>query len=102
MKVLKFGGSSLATPAAIRSVGAIVVEARRSEPVLVVVSAFRGVTDRLLECARLAEHGDVKYLRAFDEIVRRHRASVTALVPPRRDYTWQHVDVLLADLRRTL
>jgi len=102
MKVLKFGGSSLATPAAIRAVGAIVVEARRSEPVLVVVSAFRGVTDRLLECARLAEHGDVKYLRAFDEIARRHRASVTALVTHRRAHTRKDVDALLEELRSTL
>jgi aspartokinase/homoserine dehydrogenase 1 len=102
MKVLKFGGSSLATAAAIRAVGAIVVEARRSEPVLVVVSAFRGVTDQLLECARMAERGDVEYLHVFDEIARRHRASVAALVTRRQAQTRKQVDVLLDELRSTL
>ncbi len=102
MKVLKFGGSSLATAAAIRAVGAIVVEARRSEPVLVVVSAFRGVTDQLLECARMAERGDVEYLHIFDEIARRHRASVAALVTRRQAQTRKQVDVLLDELRSTL
>jgi aspartokinase/homoserine dehydrogenase 1 len=102
MNVLKFGGSSLATPAAIRAVGAIVIAARRREPVLVVVSAFRGVTDQLLECARLAERGDVKYLRVFDGIARRHRAAVTALVARRRAHTRKEVDTLLDELRSTL
>ena len=58
MRVLKFGGSSLATPARIRDVGRIVLDKQRSEPVIVVVSAFQGVTNQLLECARLAERGD--------------------------------------------
>jgi aspartokinase/homoserine dehydrogenase 1 len=102
MKVLKFGGSSLATAAAIRAVGAIVVEARRREPVLVVVSAFRGVTDQLLECARMAERGDVEYVHVFDEIARRHRASVGALVTRRQAQTRKQVDALLDELRSTL
>jgi bifunctional aspartokinase / homoserine dehydrogenase 1 len=102
MKVLKFGGSSLATAAAIRAVGAIVVEARRSEPVLVVVSAFRGVTDQLLECARMAERGDVEYLHVFDEIARRHRTSVASLVTRRQAHTRKQVDTLLDELRSTL
>jgi aspartokinase len=32
MKILKFGGSSLATPANVRTVGRIVLDARRREP----------------------------------------------------------------------
>ena len=102
MKVLKFGGSSLATPAAIRAVGVIVLDARLREPVLVVVSAFRGVTDQLLDCARLAERGDVGYLRAFNQIARRHRASVTALVARGRAGTRKQVDTLLDELKSTL
>jgi len=37
MKILKFGGSSLSTPATIRDVGRILLEARRREPVIGVV-----------------------------------------------------------------
>ena len=42
MKILKFGGSSLATPAAIRAVASIVLRARRAEPVLVVEAEKNG------------------------------------------------------------
>ena len=68
MKVMKFGGSSLASPATVRQVGEIVLAARRREPVIVVVSAFKGVTNQLLECARLAERSGPGYEEAFDRI----------------------------------
>lgn len=57
MVVMKFGGTSVADAAAIRRLVAIV----RSEPDprrFVVVSALAGVTDRLLELARIAGAGD--------------------------------------------
>src|SRR5712691_10211303 len=80
MKVLKFGGSSLSTPATIRDVGRILLDARRREPVIGVVSAFQGVTNQLLECARLAERADASYLELFDQIARRHRSAVSHLM----------------------
>jgi bifunctional aspartokinase / homoserine dehydrogenase 1 len=102
MKILKFGGSSLATPATVRAVASIVLNARRTEPVVVVVSAFQGVTNQLLECARLAEQGDDRYLDSFEALARRHRAAVAALVTRRRAQTRKHVDALLAELESTL
>ena len=102
MRVLKFGGSSLATPATIREVGRIVLAARRREPVIVVVSAFQGVTNQLLECARLAEHADASYEEAFEQIARRHRSAVAHLVGRRPARVRVHVDALLAELRSTL
>ena len=112
MKVLKFGGSSLATPATIRDVGRILVDARRREPVIAVVSAFQGVTNQLLECARLAERADASYEDAFEQIARRHRSAVTHLLgsgkPKGPRYARgaarvrAQVDVLLAELRSTL
>ena len=68
MRILKFGGSSLATPATIRGVGRILLDARRQEPVVAVVSAFQGVTNQLLECARLAERSDAQFATVFDDI----------------------------------
>ncbi|HMD34531.1 MAG TPA: hypothetical protein VKH42_06170, partial [Vicinamibacterales bacterium] len=68
MRVLKFGGSSLSTPATIRDVGRILLDARRREPVIGVVSAFQGVTNQLLECARLAEHADTAHEALFEQI----------------------------------
>ena len=80
MRVLKFGGSSLATPATIRDVGRILLAARRREPVIGVVSAFQGVTNHLLECARLAERADASFEEAFEQIAKRHRSAVSQLL----------------------
>src|SRR2546430_10873554 len=102
MNVLKFGGSSLSTPATIRGVGRILLEARRREPIIVVVSAFQGVTNQLLECARLAERDDASHGEVFDAIARRHRASVSKLVKKRRARVRAQVDALLAELQSTL
>src|SRR5437879_3784003 len=54
-RVLKFGGSSVATPDRIRDVVRIVLNSMNGVPAVVVVSAFQGVTNDLLNCARLAE-----------------------------------------------
>src|SRR5207248_2123855 len=58
MKVLKFGGSSLSTPERIRDAVRIALKASKRERVVVVVSAFQGITNQLLECSRLAAAGD--------------------------------------------
>ena len=102
MKILKFGGSSLSTPATIRGVGRILLEARRREPVIGVVSAFQGVTNQLLECARLAERGDDAFEAAFETIAKRHRAAVSQLVTKRRARVRAAVDALLTELHSTL
>jgi len=102
MKILKFGGSSLSTPATIRGVGRILLEARRREPVIGVVSAFQGVTNQLLECARLAERADAAYLELYDQIARRHRSAVSHLVGRRPGRVGAQVDELLAELASTL
>ena len=100
MKVLKFGGSSLATPDRIRDVGRIVLEAARTEPIIVVVSAFQGITNHLLECARLAERGDAGAERALQGIATRHRQASKTLLGARRGARMvEHVDAQLAELR---
>src|SRR5438093_6208224 len=102
MKILKFGGSSLSTPATIRAVGAILSAARRRDPLVVVVSAFEGVTNQLLECARLAERPDGNYEQAFERVARRHRTAVTQLISRGRVRVRSQVDALLTELRDTL
>jgi aspartokinase/homoserine dehydrogenase 1 len=115
MKILKFGGSSLSTPATIRDVGRILLEARRHGPVIGVVSAFQGVTDQLLECARLAERADSSYEDLLEQIARRHRSAVTRLLGPGsrkgrkglrhtrgRARVRSQVEALLNELRSTL
>jgi len=57
MVVMKFGGSSVATSAALARVCAIVAAERRRK--IVVVSALGGVTDALLAAAAQAGAGDL-------------------------------------------
>src|SRR5262245_24955620 len=102
MRVMKFGGSSLSTPATIKQVATIVRAARRREPVIVVVSAFEGVTNQLLECARLAEAADAGYELAVDRIEKRHRSAVQQLLGGTAARARKDVEALLGELRSTL
>ncbi len=77
MKVMKFGGSSLATPERIKAVARILLAEKGSA--IVVVSAFQGITNQLLECAKLAEKGDEAYLSLYSKIVMRHHHALDAL-----------------------
>ena len=103
MKILKFGGSSLATTDCIRGVARIVLKEARRGPVIVVLSAFQGVTNQLLDCARLAEKNDRRYNAAWKKIAGRHRSAVDSLVGRRRAIRIRsQVDTLLGDLHDAL
>ena len=54
MKVLKFGGSSVANSENIQKVLAIVEEASKKDEIVVLVSAFGKTTDKLLAAANSA------------------------------------------------
>ena len=78
MKVLKFGGSSVATPDSILKVRSIVKS--QKEPVVVVVSAMGGVTDELIAISSLAEAADASYLEKLQALKKRHLDACDALV----------------------
>ena len=84
MRILKFGGSSLATPERIRQVGRIVFRTADEEQIVVVVSAFQGITNQLLACARLAGNPEREWQAAWRKIVDRHRSAIRALVSKKR------------------
>jgi aspartokinase/homoserine dehydrogenase 1 len=62
MKVLKFGGSSVADADSIRKVVQIAHAASNTEPTIVVLSAVSGTTDTLIELGQSAVSGDGAYL----------------------------------------
>ena len=78
--MLKFGGSSLATPDRVRDVGRIVLNTVNGSPAVIVVSAFQGVTNQLIDCARLAERRDPEYGRAYDRIGTCHHSAIDSLL----------------------
>lgn len=70
MKVMKFGGTSVGSAANIANVKKIISGV--NEPIVVVVSAFKSITDKLLTTSQLAAAGDYSYEREFREIVEQH------------------------------
>lgn len=83
MIVLKFGGSSVATPERITAVLDILESYIRSGKKLTVVfSAMGGVTDSLLRMASLAEQGDPAYLELFEQFTIRHEEVCWTLLGP--------------------
>jgi len=80
MKVLKFGGSSVATSENINKVISIVKESSYKNEVAVVVSALGGVTDLLLEAGFLACAGNDTYKNKFIEIEKKHLLVIRELI----------------------
>jgi bifunctional aspartokinase / homoserine dehydrogenase 1 len=102
-KVIKFGGSSVASPERIRAVASIVLKAAKKERVIVVVSAFQGVTNQLLECAQFAERGNKEFQSIYKKIVKRHIATLKILHnghPPKNVIA--HTEVLMSELHDAL
>lgn len=79
MKVLKFGGSSVATPERIKSVIEIIKPYLKAE-VTVVFSAFGGVTDTLIAVSKLALEGKPEYKSKMAELEKRHLDAVRELI----------------------
>jgi len=79
MKVMKFGGSSVATPARIQAVIEIIKPHLLNE-VAVVFSAFGGVTDTLIQISKLALEGNLDYKNRMAELEKRHLDSVRELI----------------------
>ncbi|HET6451253.1 MAG TPA: aspartate kinase, partial [Spirochaetia bacterium] len=82
MRVLKFGGSSVADGERMAAVTGIIAEAARKDRVAVVLSAMKPVTDRLIAAARLAEKGSEELRPALETIREQHFAAVRSLFPP--------------------
>jgi len=79
MKVLKFGGTSVGSVNSILSVKKIVEAVE--EPVIVVVSALDGITDKLINMSITASKGDSSYKKEFSEMVARHLTVIKGVVP---------------------
>lgn len=78
MKVLKFGGSSVASASTVTQVRSI-IESEVDKPIVVVVSALGGVTDRLIEAANQAAKGLSSYEVVINLIISQHQNMVNEL-----------------------
>ncbi len=101
MKVLKFGGTSVGSVKSILSLKRIVENEAKHQPVVVVVSALGGITDKLLATSRLARIGDDQWKEEFDSMVNRHHKMIDTIIDDTkaREDLFNTVDALLEQLR---
>lgn len=100
MKVLKFGGSSVATADSIKKVWNIAIEAAKNDKAIIVVSAFGGVTDLLQLAGEQANLKDETYLKTLSLISERHHTGATHL--KLSDTAINHLEGLLGQLKNIL
>ena len=101
MKVLKFGGTSVGSVKSILCLKRIVEREARRQPVVVVVSALGGITDKLLSTAQFALRGDDRYKEEFDAMVARHHKMIDTIItePKKREDLFNAVDALFEQLK---
>lgn len=81
MKVLKFGGSSVAKPERILGIAKILKDYyTQGEKFTVVFSAFGGVTDSLIQMSELAAEGSEDYLIHYEAFKTRHLEAASELL----------------------
>lgn len=106
-RVLKFGGTSVATGDRLRKVAEIVERAAQDQPVVVVVSALGGMTNGLDEVITLAVQGEGNFEDRIAErmnefVARHHNATAELANPDHRRGLMESVDHLLNDVRERL
>ena len=101
MKVMKFGGTSVGSVKSILSLKKIVETEARTQPVVVVVSALDGITDKLIATSKLAQQGDEHYREEFDAMVTRHHQMIEAIIQDdkKRIDLFNNVDQLFDQLK---
>lgn len=80
MKIIKFGGSSVANPDNIQRVFSILHTKLKEQEIAVVFSAFGGVTETLLKIAQLAREGDEAYRELLQSLEEKHLIVVRQLI----------------------
>ena len=101
MKVLKFGGTSVGSVKSILSLKRIVEAESKRQPVIVVVSALSGITDKLISTSRLALNGDERYKVEFEAMVDRHYKLIDTIItePRKREILFHTIDSLFEQLK---
>jgi bifunctional aspartokinase / homoserine dehydrogenase 1 len=81
MRILKFGGTSVGSVQAIQQLMRIVQQQLEQDRLMVVVSAFSGTTDQLIECGTRAAQGQESYKDIIQQVEQRHLTAVKEILP---------------------
>jgi aspartokinase/homoserine dehydrogenase 1 len=98
---MKFGGTSVGSVKSILSLKKIVETEARTQPVVVVVSALDGITDKLIATSKMAKQGDEHYREEFDAMVTRHHQMIEAIIQDekKRIDLFNNIDQLFEQLK---
>ena len=101
MKVLKFGGTSVGSVESILSLKSIVEREAEKQPVIVVVSALGGITDKLIYTSQLALKGNEAWKDEYQNMVDRHHKMIDTIITDtkKREELFNKVDALFEQLR---
>lgn len=88
MKVLKFGGTSVAHSQNILLVEKIIKDQSLKSKIVVIVSALHGVTDQLISAAECASVKDEKYIQIAQNLEEKHISLVKDLFPIAEQSSW--------------
>ncbi len=100
MKVLKFGGTSVGSVKSILSLKRIVENEARKQPIVVVVSALGGITDKLIATSKMAVEGDEGWKASYQDMVNRHHKMIDTIITDLndRELLFNKVDTLFEQL----
>ena len=98
---MKFGGTSVGSVKSILSLKKIVETEARTQPVVVVVSALDGITDKLIATSQMAKQGDEHWREEFDAMVDRHHQMIEAIISDdkKRIDLFNNIDQLFDQLK---
>lgn len=88
MKVLKFGGTSVAHSQNILLVEKIIKDESLKNKIVVIVSALHGVTDQLIRAAEQASVKDENYIQIVQNLEEKHISLVKDLFPITEQSSW--------------
>ncbi len=98
MKILKFGGSSICSANNIQKIGEIIKS--QNDNIIVVISAFSGITDKIMTMARMAVVNNEYYNTEFKNICKIHESIINEIIAPNKQKEVNTtVDFMLSDLK---
>ena len=103
LQVMKFGGTSVGDAECIARTVKIIAQAVKENPCVAVVSAMGGVTNRLIEAAKIAETGNgADALAILDGLRKQHDTAIASLIPDEKKGARlrERVEGVLAEGRR--
>jgi aspartate kinase len=96
--VMKFGGTSVGTPERVRQAAQIVADSAREHRVVVVVSAFSGVTDSIIAIMNAAMSGESTDAQ-LQKLEERHSSAIAELFPAEKRAVGKEVNAVLRQFR---